>query len=42
LTTARDLWRIFPEVEDEDLNEVSRVTRGLVHIADILAVTARA
>jgi hypothetical protein len=42
LITARDLWRIFPEVEDEDLNEVSRVTRGLVHIADILAVTARA
>ena len=42
LTTARDLWRVFPEVEDEDLNEVSRVTRGLVHIADILAVTTRA
>ena len=42
LTTARDLWRVFPEIEDEDLNEVSRVTRGLVHIADILAVTTRA
>jgi uncharacterized protein len=42
LTTARDLWRVFPEVEEEDLNEVSRVTRGLVHIADILAVTTRA
>jgi len=42
LTTARDLWRVFPEVEEEDLNEVSRITRGLVHIADILAVTARA
>jgi len=42
LTTARDLWRVFPEVEDEDLDEVSRVTRGLVHIADILAVTTRA
>jgi uncharacterized protein len=41
LTTARDLWRVFPEVEEEDLNEVSRVTRGLVHIADILAVTSR-
>ena len=39
LTTARDLWRVFPEVEDEDLDEVSRVTRGLVHIADIVAVT---
>jgi len=42
LTTARDLWRVFPEVEEEDLNEVSRITRGLVHIADILAVTTRA
>jgi predicted TIM-barrel fold metal-dependent hydrolase len=42
LTTARELWRVFPEVEEEDLNEVSRVTRGLVHIADILAVTTRA
>src|SRR5262245_21872093 len=42
LTTARDLWRVFPEVEEEDLDEVSRVTRGLVHIADILAVTTRA
>ena len=42
LTTARDLWRVFPEVEEEDLNEVSRVTRSLVHIADILAVTTRA
>jgi len=42
LTTARDLWRVFPEVEEEDLNEVSRVTRGLVHIADILAVTTPA
>ena len=41
-TTARDLWRIFPEVEDEDLSEVARVTRGLVHLADILAVTAGA
>jgi uncharacterized protein len=42
LTTARDLWRVFPEIEDEDLGEVARITRGLVHIADILAVTTRA
>jgi predicted TIM-barrel fold metal-dependent hydrolase len=42
LTTARDLWRVFPEIEDEDLSEVARITRGLVHIADILAVTTRA
>jgi uncharacterized protein len=42
LTTARDLWRVFPEVEEEDLGDVARTTRGLVHIADILAVTSRA
>ncbi|HEY3050932.1 MAG TPA: amidohydrolase family protein [Gaiellaceae bacterium] len=42
LTTARDLWRVFPETEDEDIGEVARTTRGLVHIADILAVTTRA
>ena len=23
LTTARDLWRVFPEVEEEDLGDVS-------------------
>jgi uncharacterized protein len=42
LTTARDLWRVFPEVEEEDLGEVARATRGLIHIADILAVTSGA
>jgi hypothetical protein len=42
LTTARDLWRIFPEVEEEDLGDVARATRGLIHIADILAVTSNA
>ena len=42
LSTARDLWRVFPEVEEEDLGDVARTTRGLIHIADILAVTAGA
>jgi uncharacterized protein len=42
LTTARDLWRVFPEVEEEDLGDVARTTRGLIHIADILAVTSNA
>jgi predicted TIM-barrel fold metal-dependent hydrolase len=39
LTTARDLWRVFPEVEEEDLKDVARTTRALIHIADIFAVT---
>jgi predicted TIM-barrel fold metal-dependent hydrolase len=42
LTTARDLWRVFPEVEEEDLGEVARATRALIHIADIFAVTSGA
>jgi predicted TIM-barrel fold metal-dependent hydrolase len=42
LLTARDLWRVFPEVEEEDLGDVARTTRGLIHIADILAVTSGA
>ena len=42
LSTARDLWRVFPEIEDEDLGDVARTTRGLVHLADILAVTSGA
>jgi predicted TIM-barrel fold metal-dependent hydrolase len=42
LTTARDLWRVFPEVEEEDLGDVARTTRGLIHVADILAVTSGA
>jgi uncharacterized protein len=42
LTTARDLWRVFPEIEEEDLGDVARTTRGLIHLADILAVTSGA
>ena len=42
LTTARDLWRVFPEIEEEDLGDIARTTRGLIHIADILTVTSGA
>jgi uncharacterized protein len=42
LTTARDLWRVFPEVEEEDLKDVARATRALIHMADIFAVTSGA
>ena len=41
--TARDLWRALPEVEEEaDRVRVSRATFRLIHLADILAVTANA
>jgi uncharacterized protein len=40
LTTARELWRTLPEVEEEDRVDVSRATFGLIHLADILAVTS--
>ena len=39
LTAARDLWRVFPEIEDEDRGDVARATRHLIHLADIFAVT---
>ncbi len=43
LLTARDLWRVLPEVEDEgEQRIVSRTTFRLVHLADILAVTSGA
>jgi predicted TIM-barrel fold metal-dependent hydrolase len=43
LITARELWRALPESEtDDDRLEASRATSRLVHIADILAVTADA
>ena len=42
-TAARDLWRTLPEVEDEgEQRMVSRTTFRLIHLADILAVTAGA
>jgi uncharacterized protein len=41
LTAARDLWRVLPEVDDEQEQRiVSRTTFRLIHIADILAVTS--
>ena len=40
LTTAQDLWRALPEVEDEGERIAhSRATFALVHLADIIAVT---
>jgi uncharacterized protein len=43
LTTARELWRSLPESEtDSDRLEAARATSRLVHLADILAVTADA
>jgi len=43
LSTAQDLWRTLPEIEDEgDLAASRRVTFALVHLADIIAVTAGA
>ena len=43
LIAARDLWRVLPEVEDEQEQRlVGRTTFRLIHIADILAVTPNA
>jgi uncharacterized protein len=42
LVTARELWRSLPEIEEEDRRDVSRATFGLIHLADIIAVTSRA
>jgi uncharacterized protein len=43
LTTARELWRGLPESEtDDDRVEASRATFRLIHLADILSVTADA
>jgi predicted TIM-barrel fold metal-dependent hydrolase len=42
LTRAREAWRELPEVEEEDRQSAHRVTFGLIHLADILAVTSGA
>jgi hypothetical protein len=43
LLTARELWRGLPETETEnDRLEASRATFRLIHLADILSVTADA
>ena len=40
LLTARDLWRLLPEIEDEtDRIATLRLTFRLIHLADIIAVT---
>jgi predicted TIM-barrel fold metal-dependent hydrolase len=40
LISARDLWRVLPEVDEEpEQRMVSRTTFRLIHLADILAVT---
>ena len=39
LETARDLWRLLPEIEEAERMPISRATFSLVHLADILAVT---
>ena len=43
LVAARELWRALPELDDErELISTTRATFRLIHLADILAVTARA
>ena len=43
LLCARDLWRAFPEIEDDaDRMRAVRQTFRLIHLADILAVTPSA
>src|ERR671936_2721050 len=43
LIAARDLWRVLPEMEDEqEQRVVGRTTFRLIHLADILAVTPEA
>jgi uncharacterized protein len=43
LETARDVWRSLPEMEDEqERRQVMRAAYRMIHIADILAVTAPA
>ncbi|MGH3116887.1 MAG: amidohydrolase family protein [Gaiellales bacterium] len=40
LTTAQDLWRALPEIEEEgERTTMRRVTFAMVHLADIIAVT---
>ena len=43
LTAARDLWRVFPEAEDEaERVRTARIAFRLVHLANITAVTSAA
>jgi hypothetical protein len=41
LVCARDLWRLVPKLEaDSERMRLSRLTLRLIHLADIIAVTA--
>jgi uncharacterized protein len=43
LTTARDLWRLVPEIADDDeRRQMMRATFRMIYLADILAVTVGA
>jgi hypothetical protein len=43
VSTARELWRTLPEIEDDlEQRVLSRATFRLLHLADILAVTSGA
>ncbi len=43
LETARDLWRVLPEAEEDDeRRQLMRATFRMIYLADILAVTAGA
>jgi len=43
VSSARDVWRTLPEIEDEqERRAVGRTTFRLVHLADIIAVTSNA
>lgn len=43
LAAARDLWRTLPEAEEEsEIRTLSRATFRLLHVADILTLTASA
>jgi predicted TIM-barrel fold metal-dependent hydrolase len=43
LTTARDLWRLIPEIPDDDeRRQMMRATFRMIYLADILAVTVGA
>ena len=40
LLAARDLWRVLPETEDEELRVVARSAFRLLHLANIVTVTS--
>lgn len=43
LVTAQELWRLLPEADDDpERQRVARAAIGLVHVADVLAVTTSA